>query len=162
MGKKSVTQVFIFMFSAIMISSCAFLIINFSSGFLEDTKGVSDEKFYSKIKEDIVLSKKSRGDEKYSTYEISQNIKNVCFSSKNSQSGSCISQNQDILEEDEITGLINNDINIFVFSKDSLLKTIQGADFSLRNNECKCITPNLNKIEIYFVNDYGEVFLEFN
>ena len=164
MKKSMVTQVFVFLFSIIVISFGLFLILNFSSGFLSDTQIVKNERFYKEINEDVILIKKRRGDEIQKEYDFSIEIKNICFNEKSNNGGKCVSDNiGGILTEAEFRNLANEGVNVFVFGEDFLEKTLEIPDFKLRDsNGCVCKEIISKNLKVYFVNDRGEVYLEFD
>ena len=163
MKKSMVTQVFVFLFSIIVISFGLFLILNFSSGFLSDTQIVKNERFYKEINEDVILIKKRRGDEIQKEYDFSIEIKNICFNEKSNNGGKCVSDNISILTPSEFKSLAIKGINVFVFGEDFLEKTLEIPDFNLREPEgCVCKEIVSKKLKIYFVNDRGDAYLEFD
>jgi hypothetical protein len=158
--KSEVNQIFTYVLSIIIIGFCGFLVVKFLGGFLGSVDTNKNIEFYEKLKSEYVLTLKDRGSEKIFNSKISSEISNVCFMS-DIQNETCLYEKNQILSKEEIKTILETNHNIFIFSEDSLLKTLDIGNIQFTKPvDCECFKNINNKISFYFVNNRGKIFIE--
>ncbi len=165
--KAQFDQVFVYLFSIIVIVFAGFLVTKFVKGFFDDTDKIMENEFYEKFEKDFETVYGTYGSEKIYKYKVNGNIEYVCFVS----ASNCIADMAVVTEvsaelEDEITMMFTDtNVNIMMFDKDNILNSRNTKKFIVdteNTGQCLCIKPNNGYFELIFENIDNKVHIAKN
>lgn len=161
-NKAQVNQVFVYVFSIIIIVFAGFLVIKFVSTFTKDTDTRLEHAFYNQFEEDFYTVYTSYGSEKVYSYKVSTYVKLVCFMSSNS---SIINLEEDLENEvanvglDALYTLYDSGVRIVMFDQDTIInKHNPDKPFNVKGGSF-CMIPKNNKFTLLFENIKNQVHI---
>lgn len=152
MNKKAdVSQVFVYLFSIIIISFAGFLVIKFVGVFSSDVDSRTDIIFFENIDKAYTKIATNWNSESIEELRVTNDVESVCFVEPN-----CDPTTLQV-SSDAIRTIIEGGDNVAVFSSDStLIGSHKIGSFQIEN-DCSCFEPKQNLIELFIENDRNTV-----
>lgn len=152
MNKKAdVSQVFVYLFSIIIISFAGFLVIKFVGVFSSDVDSRTDIIFFDNIDKAYTKIATNWNSESIEKLRVTNDVNYVCFVEP-----SCDSSILPV-SSDAIDTIIEGNDNVAVFSSSSsLIGSHKIGSFQIEN-DCSCFEPEQNSVELFIENDRNTV-----
>lgn len=160
-NKAQVNQVFVYVFSIIIIVFAGFLVIKFISSFTNSADQRAEHAFYSQFEEDFYTVYTSYGSEKVYDYRVSSYVELVCFISTNSSIKNLEDDLKLIQNEglDTIYTLYDSGARIIMFNEDTIInKHNPEKPFDVKGGSF-CMKPRNNKFTLLFENIKNKVHI---
>ena len=151
--KADVSQVFVYLFSIIIISFAGFLVIKFVGAFSSDVESRTDIVFFDNLESVYQQVAQNWNSEKLQTFKVTSDVEYVCFMEKSCQPSSLP------VDPDTVSTILEGGDNVALFSsQDNLIQSGKIGTFQIEKREdCECITPEENRIELFIRNNRNEV-----
>lgn len=149
--KADVNQVFVYLFSIIIISFAGFLVVKFVGVFSSDVESRTDIVFFDNIERAYTTVATNWNSESIEELRVTNDVSLVCFIEPNCDTS------QLRVDSNTIATIIEGGDNVAVFSSDStIIGSKKIGEFQVQN-DCTCFEPRQNRIELFIENDRNDV-----
>ncbi len=146
-NKADVNQVFVYLFSIIIISFAGFLVVKFVGVFSSDVDDRTDIIFFDNIDKAYTNIATNWNSESIEELRVTNDVSLVCFIESN-----CDTSRLQV-DSEIISTIIEGGDNVAVFSSSStIIGSDKIGDFQVEN-DCTCFEPKQNRIELFIEND---------
>ncbi|MDA3856383.1 MAG: hypothetical protein PF569_09060 [Candidatus Woesearchaeota archaeon] len=158
--KGDVSQVFIYVFSIIIVVFASFMVISFVSSFLSSSEKYENSKFYQDFEKHFYSVYTTIGSEKVYKYAVSTKVELVCFVS-----------DRDSISSIDMTGISNEDNSILetlydggsriaLFDVNTIINThAPEYEFEAGESGAYCIKPRAGIFSLIYENRRGTVYI---
>lgn len=158
--KGDVSQVFIYVFSIIIVVFASFMVISFVSSFLSSAEGRENSKFYQDFEKHFFSVYTTIGSEKVYKYRVSSKVEKVCFMSKReSLLGVDLST---VLNEDSsiLETLFDGGARIVLFDSNTIINSHSPEyKFEADKTGAFCLHPKDGFFNLIYENRKGIVYV---
>jgi hypothetical protein len=151
--KAQVNKVFVYASSLIVVGMIVYLAMKFLTGFVDTTENKIDLDFLNNLQTSYTKCSKTYSSEFKKEFRTTSKIEQICFMPKNNEE--CITKteigNKNIKNYDKtsLQTIIKND-NIILYDSNDIIYSKNIGHFKVDN--CFCIKPKNNRINLYFEN----------
>lgn len=161
--KAQINQVFVYIFSIIIILFAGFLVSKFIFTFSDDVEKRAESKFYTDFEQNYYAVYTTYGSEKIFNYKVSSDVEYVCFIQKSDCIASLnIYDNVANIDSSTITALYDAGDRILMFDKDDIINSNKPKYGFELNQGCICIKPNAGRFELIMSNIRNKVYIQEN
>lgn len=154
--KSQINQVFVYLTSIILILFVGFLVYKFVASFNGSVNTKIETQIYKDLKNDFISVYQTYGSQKVLKYKLTQDVKQICFVSKQCDTTTLTNLNND--EKDSLKQIINSGNNIALFSNDGIINSHNIGKFTPTNN-CFCAEPKNEYIKLIMENNKNVVYI---
>lgn len=152
--KADVSQVFVYLFSIIIITFAGFLVVKFIGVFSSDVDSRTNIVFFDNLEATYNQVAKNWNSEKLQTLKLTNDVEYVCFVESTCNPSTL---SPPLSSTTSISEIIEGGDNILLFSSpENLIQTGKIGPFQVEN-DCTCMETQQNRIEIFVVNERNQV-----